>query len=40
MSGGMAVAQQGAMNAGSVDASTILSEVEALGTRIVEYVPL
>jgi len=34
MSGGMAVAQQGAMNAGSVDASTILSEVEALGTRI------
>src|ERR1700733_12716026 len=34
MSGGMAAAQKGALNAGSVDASTILSEVEALGTRI------
>jgi MoxR-like ATPase len=30
----MASAQQGAMNAGSVDASTILGEVEALGVRI------
>jgi MoxR-like ATPase len=34
MSWGMAAAPQGAMNAGSLDASTILSEVEALGTRI------
>jgi MoxR-like ATPase len=34
MSVSMAAAQQGAVNAGSVDASTILSEVEALGARI------
>ncbi len=34
MSGGMAAAQQGAVNAGSPDPSTILAEVETLGTRI------
>ena len=34
MSSSMAAAQQGAVNAGSVDASTVLADVEALGARI------
>ena len=34
MSISMAAAQQGAVSAGSVDASTILAEVESLGARI------
>ena len=34
MSISMAGAQQGAFNAGAVDASTILADVEALGARI------
>ena len=34
MSISMAAAQQGAVNAGAVDASTILAEVESLGARI------
>lgn len=34
MSSSMAAAQQGAVNAGSVDASTILADVEALGARV------
>jgi len=34
MSTSMAAAQQGALYSGSVDASTILADVEALGARI------